>query len=263
MPSTMQLHFEEYGQGPPLIILHGLFGSLDNWKPMSRKLGGHFHVFALDQRNHGRSPHSSEMNYPLMADDLAGFMQANGLSSGHVLGHSMGGKTAMQFALRYPACVDKLVVVDISPGAYPPLHRCILDALSSLDLASFQNRSQMDAALAPSIPESALRQFLLKNVVREPGGVFRWRINLPGICGNYDRLGAALPADGASFDRPALFLRGEESDYLRDQDIALVRQLFLQAQLRAIPRAGHWVHVHAPEAFLRAVVEFLASSHPR
>ena len=253
----MQLHFETYGQGLPLIILHGLFGSLDNWKPMSRKLGEYFHVFALDQRNHGRSPHSHEMSYALMVDDLVGFMRANRLRSAHVLGHSMGGKTAMQFALRFPACVEKLVVVDISPGAYPPLHRHILDALSSLDLASFRNRGQMDKALAPSIPESALRQFLLKNVARAPGGAFHWRINLPGIRGNYDRLGAALPVGGAPFDKPALFLRGGESDYLRDQDIVLVRQLFPRAQLRAIPHAGHWVHVHAPEPFLRAVLEFL------
>ena len=168
----MQLHFRSYGDGEPLIILHGLFGSLDNWHSMSVKLAAPFQVFAVDQRNHGASPHSPEMSYPIMADDLEEFLQSQGLARAYVMGHSMGGKTAMQFALRYPHRVERLVVVDIAPRVYSPLHARILEALLALDLASFKTRKQVEDALASAIPELGTRQFLLKNLTRGAEGHF-------------------------------------------------------------------------------------------
>ncbi|MBI3798478.1 MAG: alpha/beta fold hydrolase, partial [Deltaproteobacteria bacterium] len=174
----MPLHFESSGHGHPLLILHGLFGSLENWRTLSKVLSQSFQVFALDQRNHGHSPHSEVFNYRVMTEDLKEFLQHQGLSAIHLLGHSMGGKTAMQFALTYPEDVDKLIVVDIAPKAYPPGHDDIFAALFSLPVQDFRSRQEADAALAQHLPDLALRQFLLKNLEREATGGFHWRINL-------------------------------------------------------------------------------------
>ena len=252
----MQLHFQRYGQGPPLIILHGLFGSSENWHSISQKLASDLAVFAVDQRNHGRSPHAGEMTYELMAQDLELFVTNQHLSPVHLLGHSMGGKTAMVFALTYPELAEKLIVVDIAPRAYPPQHRQILDAMLSLDLSSSKNRNDIDAQLAKSIPDLTLRQFLLKNVKRDAAGAFHWQMNLAAINANYDRLNGALP-DSRTFDKPILFIRGERSDYIRNDEIELIQARFPQAEFCEVADAGHWVHADAPESFLRKVREFL------
>jgi pimeloyl-ACP methyl ester carboxylesterase len=252
----MQLHFQSYGQGQPLIILHGLFGSLENWHSVSQNLAADFQVFAVDQRNHGRSPHSSETSYPLMADDLKEFLAIRQLGPVHLVGHSMGGKTAMQFALDHSDMVKKLIVADIAPRAYRPHHSEILQALLSLDLPAFKNRKDMEMHLAPSIPDLVTRQFLLKNVKRDSAGAFYWQMNLAAIDGNYDRLNEALSSP-QPFAKPALFIRGERSDYIHNEDFASIRKLFPKAHVYEIPGAGHWVHVDAPEAFLRKVREFL------
>jgi esterase len=252
----MLLNFKTYGQGEPLIILHGLFGSLDNWHSVSLKLGERFQVLAVDQRNHGRSPHSSEMDYRLMAEDVRELLEAQHLPRAHVLGHSMGGKTAMQLALLYPAQVQKLVVVDIAPRVYSPRHENVFTSLLPLNLAAFQTRHQIEQALEPSIPDLALRRFLLKNVERNPGGGFRWRFGLQEIYQNYGRLGEA-PAGGQPFNGPTLFIRGETSDYLREQDLPQIRRFFSQPQLSTIPGAGHLPHTENPEVFTQSVMEFL------
>ena len=254
--SLMQLHFESYGQGPPLIILHGLFGSLENWHSISRNLAADFRVLAVDQRNHGRSPHAPEMSYHLMADDLKEFFAAEHLESVNLLGHSMGGKTAMLFALIYPDLVEKLVVVDIAPRAYPPHHREILSALGSLDLRSFKSRAEIEAQLAPRIPDLAVRQFLLKNVKRDQAANFYWQMNLAAIDANYDRLSEEISGQH-SFNKPALFVRGERSDYIRDEDVSSIQKLFPRTEFCEIAGAGHWVHAEKPEPFLRTVREFL------
>ena len=254
----MQLHFQAYGHGAPLLILHGLFGSLQNWQTISRRLSEHFQVFALDQRNHGASPHSSEMNYQVMAEDVLEFLDSQHLEHASLLGHSMGGKTAMMFSLLYPQRVDKLICADIAPKAYPPHHSQILEALIALNLPSFQNRGEVDAALEPAIPEKAVRQFLLKNLAHDPNSGFSWRPNLHAINENYSRLNEALPAD-RSCDRPALFLRGQGSDYILDSDWPLIQRIFPRARLVTIPAAGHWLHADAPEPFLRAVLEFMGT----
>jgi esterase len=252
----MRLHFREYGRGVPLIILHGLFGSLENWQTISRRLAPHFHVLAVDQRNHGHSPHSGEMNYRLMVEDLCEFMHERSLASAHLLGHSMGGKTAMQFALFHPQKVEKLIVADVSPRAYPPAHEMIFDALLGLDVKSFPTRRQIEDALAPAIPEPAVRGFLLKNLARDPQGVFHWKIPLPDIFRNYVSLSAAVEAN-LPFEKPALFVRGAESAYVREQDAPAIQRLFPCAEIRTLPGAGHWVHADAPDDFVRAALFFL------
>jgi len=254
----VKLHFRTWGGGFPLIILHGLLGSLDNWQPLSRRCGAHFKVFAVDQRNHGCSPHSDEFGYEVMSRDLLEFMQTHGLAGAHLLGHSMGGKTAMHFALHHPDLVGKLVVVDMASRAYPPQHAATLEALLALDLKPFSAREPIDAALAGFVPEAELRQFLLKNLRRDPAGAFRWKVNLRSILENYRHLNAALAAD-RPFSKPALFVRGGKSDYVRDADFDLIRGIFPQAEFQTIPGAGHWVQADAPEAFLKVVVEFLAA----
>jgi pimeloyl-ACP methyl ester carboxylesterase len=252
----MELHFRTLGEGPPLILLHGLLGSLNNWLPLARKFAERFKVFAVDQRNHGLSPHSPEFGYDHMARDLHELMSAQGLTSAHLLGHSMGGKTAMQFALLYPDQVEKLAVVDISPRAHLPRQSGTLQALLSLDLRKFQHRAEMDAALAASVPDEELRQFLLTNVARDKAAAFHWKANLSAIWENRRILGAALEAK-SPFSKAALFIRGGKSDYVTDADLDLIRQMFPQAVLQTIPEAGHWVHADAPEEFHGMVMEFL------
>jgi esterase len=252
----MELNFETWGRGPPLVVLHGLFGSLDNWHAISRNLAAHFEVLALDQRNHGRSPHCPEMDYPRLAEDVREFLERRGLGHASLLGHSMGGKAAMEFALRYPGRLDKLIVVDIAPKAYPAVHDHILEALLSLEVAACASRQQMEAALAPAIPNKRTRQFLLKSVERDPAGVFRWRMDLQGIADNYAQLSRAL-APGRRCDRPALFVRGGKSEYLMPEEFDSIRSLFPHARFHTVAGAGHWVHADAPEEFLRTVLEFL------
>lgn len=253
----MELHFRTLGEGPPLIMLHGLLGSLHNWLPLARKFAERFKVFAVDQRNHGLSPHSPDFGYDHMARDLHELMNAQGLTSAHVLGHSMGGKTAMQFALLYPDQVEKLVVVDISPKAHVPRQTGTLQALLALDLGKFQHRVEMDVALAGSVPDEELRQFLLTNVARDKAGSFHWKANLAAIWENRRLLGAALESERPCI-KPALFIRGGRSDYVADADLDLIRRLFPQAVMQTIPEAGHWVHVDTPEEFTKVAMEFLA-----
>ncbi len=251
----MNLHFKEFGQGKPLIMLHGLFGSLDNWLGVGPKLAPTFHLYFVDLRNHGLSPHSDTMDYSLMAGDIAEFLDARHLDRAHVLGHSLGGKVAMQFALTYPSRVDRLVIVDIAPRKYAPEHEPIFKALLALDLKQFHSRSQMENALAPAIPDLTLRRFLLKNVGHD-GQVYKWKIPLENIFANYAKLCEAL-ASTKQFEGPSLFLRGGQSPYVSDADVPEIRKLFPQATIETIARARHWVHADAPDEFIRAVSDFL------
>jgi esterase len=255
----MQLHFKEYGQGRPLILLHGLLGSLDNWHSVAQRLAERFHVFALDQRNHGQSPHSAEMSYPLMAEDVDEFLTAHGIESAFLVGHSMGGKTAMQFALQFPGTVEKLLVEDIAPRTYLPAHEKIFAALLALDLSQFMARQEIENALALEIPSLVMRRFLLKNLGRNQGGTFFWKTNLRGISENYARLGAPVSSSSSSvpFEKPVLFIRGGKSDYLNPEDEPLIRQLFPRAEIKTIAEAAHWVHGDQPEEFLRLALDFL------
>ena len=252
----MNLHFKESGQGRAVVLLHGLFGSSDNWYPVTKRLETEFNVFALDHRNHGQSPHSAEMDYPVMAADVDRFMTARGLESAVVIGHSMGGKTAMQLALHFPHRVEKLIVADMAPRVYAPAHDKILAALLALDLARFRDRAQIEEALAPEVPNLVLRRFLLKNLGRNSSGGFVWKINLRDIAQNYWRLREQVAGD-APFVKPALFIRGGKSKYIQPEDEPLIREWFPAAQIDAIAEAGHWVHADAPGEFLRLVLAFL------
>ena len=252
----MQLHFKQLGHGEPLVLLHGLFGSGDNWFGVAPKLAEKFHVFAPDLRNHGHSPHHVEMDYPLMAADVEKFFATQKIESAHVIGHSMGGKVAMQFALNFPARVKKLVVVDMAPRAYARAHDKIFAALLALDLSLFQTRQQIEDVLAPEIPSLNLRRFLLKNLGRNEQGNFIWKMNLRGVAENYSRLGEVLNA-GKPFEKPALFIRGGKSDYINAADEAAIHGQFSAAKIQTIEAANHWVHADAPEEFVRLVLDFL------
>jgi esterase len=252
----MNLHFEAVGAGPPFIILHGLLGSADNWRSMSRRLGAHYRVFAVDLRNHGRSPHSEIFDYDVMVADLWEFMEKQALRRIILLGHSMGGKVAMQFAIEYPTEVDRLVVVDTAPKSYEPAQRYILEALGSLDLTRYKSFADADAALAENISDNSLRQFLLKNLARDENGRLHWKIHLAAIDRNYDKLGRGIASE-RTFDKPTLFIRGRRSNYIEDDDAPLIRQIFPQAEIATVPEAGHWVHVDAPEEFFQTVLNFL------
>ena len=263
----MNLHFKELGQphaaAPPLVMLHGLFGSSDNWLAVAPKLARHTRVFLVDLRNHGLSPHSDDMTFALMAGDLAEFLDARQLNRARVLGHSLGGKVAMQFALTFPARVDRLIVVDIAPRAYAPEHEPVFKALLALDLKQYHSRTQIEEALAPAIPDLTLRRFLLKNLKHRPaapksdeGGSFDWRIPLSSLFASYPKLCEAITPSN-TFPGPALFLRGGQSPYISDADAPLIRQLFPRAAIETLPTARHWVHADAPEEFARRISNFL------
>jgi len=259
-PPHVQLHFKEYGQGRAVILLHGLFGSSDNWHSLALRLSPSFHVLAPDQRNHGRSPHSDRMSYELMAADVVALMDSRGIGSAAVLGHSMGGKTAMQLALQFPDRVERLIVVDMAPRAYPPVHRGVMAALLALDLKLFSTRQAIEDALAPEIPDVSVRRFLLKNIGTTPGAGFFWKLNLRGLLDQNESLYRPVsptPPGAGPFSKPGLFVRGGKSDYLGPDDEPLIRSLFSNAAIRTVPEAGHWVHADAPEAFFRMVLDFL------
>lgn len=252
----MNLHFETVGEGPPLIILHGLLGSGENWRSMSRRLGARYQVFAVDLRNHGRSPHSEIFDYEAMVADLKEFTEQQALSGAMLLGHSMGGKVAMQFAAEHAESVERLVSVDMAPKAYDPSQRDLLEALRSLDLRRYKSFGEVDEALARSISEKPLRQFLLKNLSRDESGRLYWKIHLEAIHRNYDQLARSI-APKRTFGKPTLFIRGGRSNYIEDDDVPAIRRIFPQAEIATLPGAGHWVHIELPDEFFQTVVNFL------
>lgn len=254
----MKLFYNQYGDaGPPLVILHGLLGAHGNWHTLSRSAFQQAaRVYAVDQRNHGRSPHADRIDYPTLAADLRTFIDRHDLAPAHLLGHSMGGKAAMQTALSFPDRVDRLIVVDMAPRAYPPAHTALLDALARVDPPAYDSRDAIDAALADDVPSWPIRQFLLKNLDYD-GDTYTWRMNLDAIRAHYDALTAALPT-GPTFEGPAVFVRGGQSDYIADEDLDGIRERFPAADLVTLEDAGHWVHADAPEALADLVTAFVA-----
>lgn len=255
------VHWRSYGRHdrPALVVLHGLFGSLDNWVTLCRRWADAFHVLAFDARNHGRSFHADAMSYPLMAEDLRAFLAARGISRAHLLGHSMGGKTVMEFAVAHPALVDRMVVVDIAPRGYPPGHDGIFDALCAVKPADFRSRGEVGAALTPRVPSPAVREFLLKNLIRDAEGRLAWKMNLPVLRRDYDAIRGPVAAHGVC-DRPALFIAGGASRYILREDRAEIRRMFPHAVVFTVRSAGHWVHAEAPEDVEKVVRRFLAGN---
>lgn len=254
----MQLFHKEYpGPGKPLIILHGLFGMLDNWHNIARTLSEEFHVFLPDLRNHGQSPHNTTMNYAVMAKDLLDFMEEKGLGKAAIMGHSMGGKVAMEFALQYPEKCSELIAVDMAPVEYEPGHNEIFDALFKLDITNPEkSRKELDEELTKGIPEFGVRQFLLKSLVRKEEGGYEWKFNLQGLFDSYDSILAPIAA-GRSFEGPALFIRGERSGYVKDEYLPIIKELFPAMKLETVAEAGHWVHADKPAELMLAVKSFL------
>lgn len=260
MQAMLHLHYKSYGHGGhPLIILHGLLGMLDNWQTQSKKYAeAGFTVYAVDQRNHGKSPHSETFNYAVMAEDVFNFMHEHALRSAHILGHSMGGKTAMQFALTYPDLVEKLIVVDVAPRRYESAHDHILDAMCSLKLNKLATRREADVELTKHLPDYAVRQFVLKNLTRDEAGRLKWKVNLSIIKRHYPEIAGDISVNG-KFDKPVLFVKGGASSYIRFDDVPRIQQLFPRSSILTIRGAGHWVHADRPEEFANAVLTFLRS----
>jgi len=251
----MKLFFRELGEGRPLIILHGLFGSSDNWLTIAKQLADDYKVYSIDQRNHGNSLHSDQFDYPTMADDLHKFILENNIQNPVIIGHSMGGKVAMQFAVNQPDMWDKLIVVDIAPKSYPVHHDEILRGLNGLNLGQLESRGDADKQLAKYVPEIGVRQFLLKNLSRDSDG-FSWKINLPVLTRNIEIIGAGL--DGKlNSKKPVLFINGANSGYIKESDFDLIRSHFPEAEIHTIKNAGHWVHAERPDDFMEVVTNFL------
>jgi len=251
----MSLHYQSIGQGPAIVIIHGLFGSADNWRMIARQLADSYRVISIDCRNHGRSFHHPQQDYAVMAKDVVDLLDGLALSSVSLIGHSMGGKVAMQFAQDYPHRLDKLIVVDMAPRAYQDEHSAIFKSLMALDLAAFDSRQAVDEALAKSIDDPLVRQFLLLNLQKSESG-FNWRMHLEHVYNNYSNLlKAVLPE--SPVPHAGTFIKGENSDYLSEEDWQQFSPLFPNMQLHRINNAGHWVHADQPEQFLQTLKKSL------
>jgi esterase len=250
----MKMFVRESGQGEPLIILHGLFGSSDNWYSHAKTFAQHHKVYLVDQRNHGQSPHSSDFNYKTLTTDLEDFIDEHSIKHPSILGHSMGGKTAMNFAVKNPDKLKSLIVVDIVPKFYPVHHDHILEGLKAIDLQSNQSRAEVDKQLAVYVEEPDVRQFLLKNLSRKESG-FEWKINLMGIEENIEAMGEGMQYPGI-FSGPALFVKGAKSNYYKPGDEEAIRNFFPNAEFQTLA-TGHWVQAEKPKEFAEAVLTFL------
>jgi esterase len=258
----MDLNFKEFGSGEPLVILHGLFGTLDNWQTIAKQLSDNFTVYIVDLPNHGRSPHTKgEFDYSEMSDAVAEFLTKNWIHETRLIGHSMGGKLAMQLALQQPDLIKKLAVIDIAPKKYTGGHGDIFKALFALDLTILTDRKEAEQFLTEHLPEEGAGtiQFLLKNLSRRAdteGGGFEWKMNLGVLWANYPRILDKLEGD-IPFRKSTLFIRGSESNYIKDTDFDLISKLFPNSAIQTIEGAGHWVHAEKPKELLNALKNFM------
>lgn len=249
------LNYKVFGEGKPLIILHGLFGSLDNWVTLGKKFAENFKVYLVDQRNHGNSFHDPIFNYDVMSEDLYKFMGEMNIGVASLIGHSMGGKTVMEFARKYPEQIDKLIIADIGPKSYPVHHSTILKAFYAVPVATLSSRKEADDILSKLISDFGIRQFLLKNLTREGDG-FKWKMNLGAIASQVEEVGKGLNQN-ASFDKDTLFIRGGNSDYVLDDDFYSIKSIFTKSEIETIDGAGHWLHAEKPMEFYEKVTQFL------
>lgn len=254
----VDLAYKQYGEtGSHIIILHGLLGTLDNWQTVARHLGDQYRVTSFDLRNHGRSPHSDYFNISLMAADVVSMMEQLHISNAVILGHSMGGKVAMQFALEYGHLTDGLIAVDIAPKWYPRGHDDIFKVLLSIDLQQYTIRKDIEDFIRLSIPDNGTVQFLLKNLSREATtGQFVWKANISGLYHHYEEITKAIEAEN-SYDGPVLFIRGGKSNYVKDSDLSAIKSLFPSVELETVPNAGHWLHADQPDATIALLQKYL------
>lgn len=252
----MQLFFRTYGEGPPLIILHGLFGMSDNWVSLAKEFSKHYRVYIPDMRNHGKSPHSNIMNYVAMSEDIMEFMEDNSLDDAYFIGHSMGGKTAMLFALENPEMVKKLVVADIAPGPYKLHHIDIIHAMKNLDFDKLHSREAIEHNLSNIIQSSKVRQLIMKNLHRIDKNRFGWKINIEAVYQNIDSITEAIESENI-FEKPTLFIKGELSDYIEpERDNPIIMTFFPKFEMHIIGGASHWLHAEDPDQFFRASKRF-------
>lgn len=242
------------GEGQPLIVLHGLFGSLDNWQTHGKKLSEYFEVYLVDQRNHGHSEWSEEFNYDLLADDLNEFIQEHNLKDVILVGHSMGGKTIMRYAQKYSDNIAKMIVVDMGVKEYPVHHDAILDGLKSIDLKEINSRTGASKQLSKYIDNQSIRQFLLKNLYWIEKGKLGWRINIDVLDRKMAEIVKALPKEESLIE--VLFVAGGQSNYILTKDHEDIRTIFPLADFHTIERAGHWIHAEAPEEFMEEVLGY-------
>ncbi len=252
----MKLFSRQLGAGDPMVVLHGLFGSSDNWLTQAKLFANHYKVFTVDLRNHGQSPHSDEFDYLAMVKDLEEFVDSNGLQSPIIIGHSMGGKAAMNFALAHPDKLSKLIVVDIAPKEYNLEHYTIAEGLKAIPVDKITSRNEADETLSQHVPEPDVRQFLLKNLQRKTSGGFSWKINLPVITDKLSNIGVDLQFPG-SFEKPTLFIRGSRSKYIADNDWQRITEIFPKAELETMD-TGHWVQAEKPQEFADTVIQWLS-----
>ncbi len=253
--NNMQLNFKKTGSGSPLIILHGLFGSADNWFSIAKELEKNYTLYLVDQRNHGDSPHSDVWNYDAMVEDLLELVDSEGMRKFYLMGHSMGGKTAMKFAVEHPERVEKLIVADIAPRYYPIHHQTILAGLNSIKLDQIKSRKDADDQLAQYISEIGIRQFLLKSLSRDSNG-FVWKINLPVITEKIEEVGKSLD-EGDKYEGPTLFLAGGNSNYIQQSDLEDIHEHFPAYEIEFVSNAGHWLHAEQPAAVIQEIRRFL------
>lgn len=255
----MKLFFRKYGSGEPFIIMHGLFGTSDNWNTLAKKYGEHFTTYVVDMRNHGQSPHSNDWNYDVMAEDIVELMDDQNISIANIMGHSMGGKTAMFMAGKFSKRINKLIVSDIAPKYYTPHHRELIDALEGLDLNKTTTRKDAEVYMESIIPEPGVRQFLLKSLYwKEEANASRlaWRFNLEVISDQINNVGEELSRN-VFFEGPTLFVRGSESHYITDNDIDQILEHFPFSKLITIEGANHWIHAEKPLEYLKTTLDFL------
>ncbi len=255
----MQLFFREFGSGRPFVILHGLLGISDNWVTIGRKLGEEYRVLIPDLRNHGQSPHSPVFDFPALEDDLLEFIETHELQQVILMGHSLGGKTAMLFALHQPQRVSALIVADISPRRYPhnTEHESLIRAMMEVDMASAATRSDVERSLARSVKSRRILQFLMKNAYWTARGRLAWRLNLRALGDNLRSVFEGVDVPGV-YEGPSLFIRGGLSPYVPDADIPLIQKKFPAAVIRTVSGAAHWVHADSPGEFYAILREFLA-----
>jgi esterase len=252
----MKLAYRKYGEGKAMIILHGLFGQMDNWNTLAKKFSEQgFAVYTIDQRNHGLSPHDDDWNYGVMADDLKDFINEHQIQNPILLGHSMGGKTVMYFSLHYPNIADKLIIADISPRQHPANHNDVLYALQQVDFEVLKTRREVEDILAATISDFGTRQFLLKNVYWKTDDKMDWRFNLKIISEKYNNVIVGVPR--GICETETLFLKGEKSDYINDNDLVSIKEIYPNSSVEVIADAGHWVHAEQPELFYKAVMGFI------
>lgn len=249
------LHFRETGEGPPLVLIHGLFGSLENLGGLARPLAERFRVYSVDLPNHGRSPHSEGATLASMAAQLSQWLQERGLASARLLGHSLGGKVAMELALSQPEKVERLLVMDIAPSAYKNRHQSVFEGLQAIQPERLATRAEAEEILNGHVAEPGVRSFLLKNLVKSGSG-FQWRMNLPELARAYPQLIAENRS--GSFTAPTLFVKGGRSDYLQEQHGPDVHSRFPHAQFKVVADAGHWLHAEKPAIVAALAMRFFA-----